>query len=203
MLLQSLYFSRFLPNRPRPLGSFDTHARWVARNANLSISMILRENRGLWTVYQLKKHICMHVFMYVLFVKNEGEGEGGRGLFEIIEDLRYFFFRFMFTSSLPFITHFLYVQGYALIRKFSWILWFIIFFLTEVCLEVRRYKRPLFLNKWPAPFHTCPQVSQTRQKSGLRQDPIRKILARIYNIFKVTQTRQQKHTALKMITFAF
>ena len=24
----------------------------------------------------------MHVFMYVLFVKNEGEGEGGRGLIE-------------------------------------------------------------------------------------------------------------------------
>ena len=22
------YFSRFLPNRPRPLSSFDTHARW-------------------------------------------------------------------------------------------------------------------------------------------------------------------------------
>ena len=44
-------FSRFLPNRPRPLGSFDTHARWVARNAKLSISMILRKNRGLWTVY--------------------------------------------------------------------------------------------------------------------------------------------------------
>ena len=66
------------------------------------------------------------------------------------------------------ITHFLYVQGYALSRKFSWILWFIILFITEVCLEVRRYKRPLFLNKWPAPFDTCPQVSQTRQKSGLR-----------------------------------
>ena len=28
MLLQSLYFSRFLPNRPRPLSSFDTHTRW-------------------------------------------------------------------------------------------------------------------------------------------------------------------------------
>ena len=28
MLLQSLYFSRFLPNCPRPLSSFDTHARW-------------------------------------------------------------------------------------------------------------------------------------------------------------------------------
>ena len=27
MLLQSLYFSRLLPNRPRPLSSFDTHAR--------------------------------------------------------------------------------------------------------------------------------------------------------------------------------
>ena len=25
----------------------DTHARWVARNAKLSISMILRKNRGL------------------------------------------------------------------------------------------------------------------------------------------------------------
>ena len=24
----SLYFCRFLPNRPRPLSSFDTHARW-------------------------------------------------------------------------------------------------------------------------------------------------------------------------------
>ena len=54
----------------------------------------------------------MHVFMYALFVKNEGEGEGGRGL---IERGAYF----MFTSSLPFITHFLYVQGYALSRKFS------------------------------------------------------------------------------------
>ena len=41
----------FLPNRPRPLGSFDTHARWVARNAKLSTSMILRKNRRLWTVY--------------------------------------------------------------------------------------------------------------------------------------------------------
>ena len=30
-----------------PLGSFDTHARWVARYAKLSISMILRKNRGL------------------------------------------------------------------------------------------------------------------------------------------------------------
>ena len=30
--------------------SFDTHARWVARNAKLSISLILRENRGLRTV---------------------------------------------------------------------------------------------------------------------------------------------------------
>ena len=28
MLLQSLYFSRVLPNRPRALSSFDTHARW-------------------------------------------------------------------------------------------------------------------------------------------------------------------------------
>ena len=38
---------------PRPLGSFDTHARWVARNAKLSVSMILRKNRRLWTVYPL------------------------------------------------------------------------------------------------------------------------------------------------------
>ena len=37
--------------RPRPLGSFDSDARWVARNAKFSISMILRENRELWTVY--------------------------------------------------------------------------------------------------------------------------------------------------------
>ena len=36
---------------PRPLGSFDTNARWVARNAKLSISTILRKNRGVWTVY--------------------------------------------------------------------------------------------------------------------------------------------------------
>ena len=28
MLLQSLYFSRLLPNRPYPLSTFDTHARW-------------------------------------------------------------------------------------------------------------------------------------------------------------------------------
>ena len=54
----------------------------------------------------------MHVFMYVMFVKNEGEGKGGRGLIErgaylrgrpgayalmgswggLIEDLRYIFF---------------------------------------------------------------------------------------------------------------
>ena len=27
-MLLSLYFSRFLPNHPRPLSSFDTHARW-------------------------------------------------------------------------------------------------------------------------------------------------------------------------------
>ena len=35
--------------RPRPLSSFDTHARWqpVKRSAP---SMILRKNRGLWTV---------------------------------------------------------------------------------------------------------------------------------------------------------
>ena len=38
-------FSRFFPKRPRPLGSFDTHARWV----------ILRKNRGLWTVYQYER----------------------------------------------------------------------------------------------------------------------------------------------------
>jgi len=37
---------------PCPLSSFDTHARWVARNAKLSISMILRKNRGLWIVYK-------------------------------------------------------------------------------------------------------------------------------------------------------
>ena len=34
-------------NRPGPLGSFDTNPRWVARNGKLSISMILRKNRGL------------------------------------------------------------------------------------------------------------------------------------------------------------
>ena len=28
MLLQSLFFPRFLPNQPHPLRSFDTHARW-------------------------------------------------------------------------------------------------------------------------------------------------------------------------------
>ena len=28
MLLHSLYFSRFLPNCPRSLSSFDSHARW-------------------------------------------------------------------------------------------------------------------------------------------------------------------------------
>ena len=42
-----------LPPAPRPLSSFDTHARWVALNAKLSISMILRKNRGLWTVYSV------------------------------------------------------------------------------------------------------------------------------------------------------
>ena len=56
-------FSRFLPNRPRPLGSFDTHARWVARNAKLSISMILRKNRRLWTVYVVRfKNISVEPF---------------------------------------------------------------------------------------------------------------------------------------------
>ena len=35
---------RFLPNRLRPLSSFDTHARWPP------IWTILRKNRGLWTV---------------------------------------------------------------------------------------------------------------------------------------------------------
>ena len=53
----------FLPNRPRPLGSFDTHARWVARNAKLSISMILRKNRRLWTVYVVRfKNISVEPF---------------------------------------------------------------------------------------------------------------------------------------------
>ena len=41
------YFSRFLPNRPRPLSSFDTHTRSTARNAKRSISTILWKNRGL------------------------------------------------------------------------------------------------------------------------------------------------------------
>ena len=45
MLLQSLYFSHFLLNRPHPLSSFDTHARCIARNTKLSISMILLKNR--------------------------------------------------------------------------------------------------------------------------------------------------------------
>ena len=30
---------RLLPNRPRPLGSFDTHARWVARNAKPALDL--------------------------------------------------------------------------------------------------------------------------------------------------------------------
>ena len=42
------------------LGSFDTHARWVARNAKLSISMILRKNRRLWTVYVVHGSIYGH-----------------------------------------------------------------------------------------------------------------------------------------------
>ena len=29
MLGLSLYFSHFLPNRPHPLSSFDTHPRWL------------------------------------------------------------------------------------------------------------------------------------------------------------------------------
>ena len=46
-----------------PLGSFDTHARWVARNAKLSISMILRKNRRLWTVYVVRfKNIPVEPF---------------------------------------------------------------------------------------------------------------------------------------------
>ena len=58
----------------------------------------------------------MRVFMYVLFVKNEGEGEGGRalnregGLFErggLNRGFMAYIIRFMFTSSLPFISHFL------------------------------------------------------------------------------------------------
>ena len=47
MLLQSLFFSRFLPNRPRPLSGFDSHARWQPVMQSCSISMTLRKNRGL------------------------------------------------------------------------------------------------------------------------------------------------------------
>ena len=57
LLSQSLYFSRFLPNRPRPLSSFDT-CKMAARNAKRSISMILQKNRGLLTVY-LKIHLSV------------------------------------------------------------------------------------------------------------------------------------------------
>ena len=38
------------PKQTPPPSSFDTHAM-AARNAKLSISMLLRKNRGLWTVY--------------------------------------------------------------------------------------------------------------------------------------------------------
>ena len=155
-------------------------------------------NTANWSLKQkmyILKYICLYILRFILlftsslpfynflqvigvvigvgWVRNlhpkRGKGKSARGL-----DLIFPWVPWPWT-----ITHFLYVQGYALSRKFSWILWFIIFFLTEVCLEVRRYKRPLFLNTWPAPFDTCPQVSQTRQKSGLRQEPIRTILARI------------------------
>ena len=36
---------------PCPLSSFDTHGRWQLVTAKRSISVILRKNRGLWTVY--------------------------------------------------------------------------------------------------------------------------------------------------------
>ena len=45
ILLQSLYFSHLLPNCPHPLSSFDTHARCIAHNAKLLMSMILLKNR--------------------------------------------------------------------------------------------------------------------------------------------------------------
>ena len=48
---------RFLPNHPRPLSSFDTHARWVARNAKLSISMTTEKYR---TVNSLvEERLCL------------------------------------------------------------------------------------------------------------------------------------------------
>ena len=61
MLLQSLYFSRFLPNRPCPLSSFDTHAiaaRNVASHADVlavsseSVTNPLERLRGRLSVTQ-------------------------------------------------------------------------------------------------------------------------------------------------------
>jgi len=45
------YISPFLPNHPLPLSCFDTHPEIAALNAKCSISTILWENRGTWTVY--------------------------------------------------------------------------------------------------------------------------------------------------------
>ena len=43
-LLQSLYFSRFLPNCPRPLISFDTRARWQP------VTQSARSRRSYWKI---------------------------------------------------------------------------------------------------------------------------------------------------------
>ena len=43
-LLQSLYFSRHLPNRPRRLSCFDTHARWQP------VTQSARSRRSYWKI---------------------------------------------------------------------------------------------------------------------------------------------------------
>ena len=51
MLLQSLYFFRFLPDRHS--------CKMAASNAKRSISMIIRKNRELWTVYTVDQSILL------------------------------------------------------------------------------------------------------------------------------------------------
>ena len=62
MLLQSLYFSRFLPNRPRPL--METHARWQP------VTQSARCRRSYGKIEDCEQSItslgaCFHVFFNV------------------------------------------------------------------------------------------------------------------------------------------
>ena len=76
MILRSLYFSRFLSNRPPPRQLFWHSCKMAARNAKRSISTILREDRGLWTVYyaipirENMKLIILQSWAYFFFTRS-------------------------------------------------------------------------------------------------------------------------------------